>query len=377
MTSFGEKQLFELTARLTRERERAHGIIATILATYEWEKEIPQEWRNAGVVQELLEAAKNELESSPKRSLSIAQYALTIVSSIPSETYPATVMASLAGSTWKEIATAHRYVSEYDQALHALDRADAHFGSSAALGHDVAVIALCRAIVFAEMRRDDDAIRLLRQTTPVLRSYGDQRRLAQATLLQAMIHHRRGDFERAQQIYESLATKTTDDLHTLAAVYNNLGVVRMRLGNHQGAVLALQQARALFAELGMPAEVTRNDWTLAQVMMQSGEFESAVPIITSSRSDFLKRGMAEEAGMAALDLIECHLAMNDPASARALAELVTAEFTHARLNQRALTALAYLRAALPAPNARPAVRHVRSYLEQLKTEPERAFLPLP
>ena len=239
------------------------------------------------------------------------------------------------------------------------------------------MIALCRAVVFAEMRRDDDAIRLLRQTTPVFRSYGDQRRLTHATLLLAMIHHRRGDLERAQEIYESLTTKTGDDLHTLAAVYNNLGRVRTSLGNHAGAVMALQKSRALFNDLGMPAEMTRTSWALARVLMETGDWQRATLMLRDAREDFQKRTMPEEAGLVALDLVECHLASNDAASARALAEILTAEFTQARLNARALTALAYLRESLSQPNPRPAIRHVRNYIEALKQEPERAFLPLP
>jgi hypothetical protein len=58
-------------------------------------------------------------------------------------------------------------------------------------------------------------------------------------------------------------------------------------------------------------------------------------------------------------------------------ESVLSEFRGAGLNARAITALAYLRDILPAVDQPGrALRYVRSYLEQLRSEPSRAFLPL-
>ncbi len=65
------------------------------------------------------------------------------------------------------------------------------------------------------------------------------------------------------------------------------------------------------------------------------------------------------------------------AEARALTEQVLKEFVVAGLNDSAITALAYLRDLLPTTReARRAVQHVRSHLEQLRSEPARVFLPL-
>jgi tetratricopeptide (TPR) repeat protein len=370
--------LVRLAGQLARERAAARDIVDRISAVDVWDDEIPQAWRTAGVVQELLAAAGRILETDPVRSLSLSQLALVIATSIPPGTYEPTVQSHLEGSAWKEVATSHRYRSEYDAALRALDRADAHFGSSAALSHDQAVVGLARAVVFSEMGRYDDALTFLRETTPALRSFADARHLGHATLLRGMICYRLGQLPEARAAFEEVTKTVRDDLHTLAAAYNNLGQVHASLGNHQGAVIALQQARAVFEELAMPAEVTRTDWTLARALMEIGDWRRAMAIVHDAREDFLRRRMPEEAGLAALDLVECQLALGDQSSARSLTETVITEFLAAKLNARALTALAYLRDEMgESARARPIVRHVRSYLEQLKNEPGRIFLPLP
>jgi hypothetical protein len=127
----------------------------------------------------------------------------------------------------------------------------------------------------------------------------------------------------------------------------------------------------------MPTEITRNDWVLARVLMTNGSFMKALPMLRRVRADFLTRQMPAEAGLAALDLAEALIAMNHAEEARAMAEQALDEFRAARLNERAITALAYLRDLLPA-TSKPAraIRHVRGYLAQLQEEPARLFLPL-
>ena len=86
--------------------------------------------------------------------------------------------------------------------------------------------------------------------------------------------------------------------------------------------------------------------------------------------------MPGEAGVVALDLVECLIALNRNDEARILVETVIGEFQRANLNDRAMTALDYLRELLPKRASREAVRHVRGYVEKLRSEPGRVFLPL-
>jgi len=84
-----------------------------------WDEELPASWRTAGFVQELTAAAADLLERDARRSLELAQLAQAVSTSIPSHAYPPTVFAQLEGNAWKEIGTAHRYLSEFDAAIRA------------------------------------------------------------------------------------------------------------------------------------------------------------------------------------------------------------------------------------------------------------------
>ena len=144
------------------------------------------------------------------------------------------------------------------------------------------------------------------------------------------------------------------------------------------AVLMLHNARQIFLELGTTIELNRCDWNIARVRLQTGEFTHAAPILFRVRRFFLQKGLAEEAGLAGLDLADASIASGAVDEAHALVSQILSEFTAARLNSQALTALAYLRDVLP-KTAEPAtaIRHVRQYLDRLQTEPALLFLPLP
>jgi tetratricopeptide (TPR) repeat protein len=235
-----------------------------------------------------------------------------------------------------------------------------------------------RAIVLTDRGQHDDARRLIDDVIPILRSFADQKRVVQAVMLTGAIYQRQGQLTESRAAYEAaMQDIATDDLHTRAALYNNLGYVCTELGDFNEAVLMLHHARALNSELGMPAEVARTEWALSRVLLRTGDFHKAIPILQRTRRAFLDRGMTEEAGLVGLDLTEALLAVDKRNEARMVTESVLSEFRGAGLNARAITALAYLRDILPAVDQpERALRYVRSYLEQLRSEPSRAFLPL-
>ena len=373
--------LSDTVERITAERSAAYPTVERLrLADIDrlWDEELPASWRTAGFVQELTAAAADLLEKDARRSLELAQLAQAVSTSIPSQSYPPTVFAQLEGNAWKEIGTAHRYLSEFDAALRAYDAAQRAFARSGALAHDVAIVELARAVVLSELRKHGEALALIEESAPVFGSFGDQRRLTQAALLKGMIHQRRGHLQAARATYEEvLAARPDEDLHTIAATYQNLGRVCADLGDSPAAATALRRARDLFLGLEMPSEVTRSDWALAKLLLATGSFIKALPMLRRVRADFLMRQMPTEAGLAALDLAEALIAMNRADEARTIAGQALDEFRTARLNERAIFALAYLRDLLPATSepAR-AIQHVRCYLAQLQEEPARLFLPL-
>jgi len=226
-------------------------------------------------------------------------------------------------------------------------------------------------------REYDQCLSLLKESAPLFTNLGDHRRLAMAECTKAIVHQQRGELEAAQQKYEALlsALQDTDDLHTLATVYHNLGIVYRDINRPSDAVVALHRAREIYIDIGTPVDKT--DWCLAGVLLTTGEFARALPILRRLRESFLARQMPEDAGEVALDIVEALIATNRLDEAQKLTEKVVKEFVSAGLNNGAITALSYLRDILPgSKEAKRAVRYVRSYVEKLRTEPARLFVPL-
>jgi len=86
--------------------------------------------------------------------------------------------------------------------------------------------------------------------------------------------------------------------------------------------------------------------------------------------------MPEEAGEAGLFIVDALIATEQHELARALTAQILQEFIDAKLKHGAITAIAYLRDLLQtAGDSRAAVRHIRSYVEKLQSEPALLFVP--
>jgi hypothetical protein len=76
-----------------------------------------------------------------------------------------------------------------------------------------------------------------------------------------------------------------------------------------------------------------------------------------------------------LDIVEAHLTQGAHIEAEAFAREIVREFTAARLNGRAITALGYLSEAIAARKAsQSTVQNVRRFIRSLRANPELEFV---
>ena len=375
----GPHELAALVRQLEKERREAQPVIESLKSTVAdwWDREIPDEWRTAGFVEQLTLAASGMIESDPATAISLAHYAITVASAIDRDAYPDSLLASIEAGAWKKLGNAHRYRSAFDAALRALDAADRRLATAPALRHDAAGVMLARALVFADMRRDEEAKALLARSMDIYLAHGDDGRVAQCLAVGAMVEHRALHLDAARELYENALAihRTTGDLHGIAGVLNNLGLVRDALGDRAEAVAAFHEALAILDDLGMSADVLRVRWVLSGVLLRDGQHQRAHDLLVTVRGAFLRLGMHQEAGLVGLELAEAQLALGRPERAILTAEDVAEELLAAHLNDDAARAIAYLREAMSTARARDAVRHVRRFFEELQHEPARLFLP--
>lgn len=368
-----------LAEQLMRERETAKAVVARVRRSpgMYLDLPLPEDWRTIGMAQELSAAASDLLESSPQDSLALAQLALTSAAGLP-ESYPALLRAQVEATAWKELSNAHRYRSEYPAALRALDSGERRIAEFAALTYDRAVMALARALTLREMNETRTALKILEEARPIFVDHGDERRLAQCDLVMGMIHYREGNVREAREIYRRvvLSAHALGDLRTLASAYNNFGRAAAQLGDVAEALDALQHARAIFVELGQSTEIARVSWSVGFGLLSAGRADAAIGVLRDARDAFLGLKLPEEAGLVGVDLIEALLATDARGSAHSLATTIVDEFRAARLNERTLTAVAYLRDTVPTATARTA-HYVGSYLREMRENPAVLFAPPP
>lgn len=366
-------EIARLARQLRNEEEDARPLIE--LLRRDPHAELPEGCATAGFVHVLTNAAREMHQRAPETSELLARRATAAAAALDAA-YPRVLRAQFAATAWKELASAKRFRSDCESALHALDRAEAAIENEPALAHDRAILALARAVTLRDMNRVPEAQALLAPAANVFEEHGDTARVAQCELLSGMILHARGGAQEAIVAYRRAldAARASGDVRTVASALIDIGIVEAEEGRTNAALDALQQARAIFRDLHADAEVARANWGVGLALLTASRFEAAIPVLRDARRAFLASGLIEEAGLAGVELAEAYIALDRHAAAHRMIVAVTGELRAARLNERALVALAYLRDLGTAARAESA-RHVYTYLSRLRREPQLLFLP--
>jgi tetratricopeptide (TPR) repeat protein len=369
-----------IARQIQRERAAAKPFVSHLQSNIEllWDSDVPPERRTAGFVLELTKAASDTLESNPDTSGALAKYAIVAAASIAPDAYPAPLVASITADAWKELANAHRYVSEYDAALRALSAAEKCIAAAPSADWERTLLRFARAVVLCDMQRFDEAGKLAEETSSAFENYREFRRSGHALLLNGMIAHRQRRFDVAASIFTRAIDvfERTEDLQGLASAYNNFGYSKAENGEMSSAAPALQKALSIFDGLDLRGEAARTRCILAFVLLRTHRYELANELLTAGRRTFRELGMTEEDGVQGLVQADVLLALGRPSDAKVVITTVLDEFRRASLNERAIVALAYVREMVDTPRAREAVALAQRYVDDLRHSPEAVFLPL-
>ncbi|MBV9494413.1 MAG: hypothetical protein JOZ54_09200, partial [Acidobacteria bacterium] len=366
----------ETARRLQREREQATESVGRLLAATpreEWPRlaELP-ELRNSGVLDRLSSEVSVFLEKDPQQALAMASLATAIAETLPPDSYPPVVRAQMRAQAWKDRAQALSYVGRHEMAMEAIDRAESLADAFGSLAHDRAIVRLVKAMALQHLQRFDESLQLLDECREVFLDHGDAKRQLYCGMAEANLLYRRGRHEEAREVYVPLldAARTTGQLDSLAALHTNIGHCSVNLGENKIATLHFTEAMRHFRALGDYTNALRVDLGLARMLVKRGDLETGLRHLESVRSLFLQHEMIEEAGICGLDIVAVLVETDRRMEARRLASEIETNFE----NERALCALAYLRQRIEAHDASAVVRHVHSYIESLRLDPQREFV---
>jgi tetratricopeptide (TPR) repeat protein len=365
----------ETARRLQRERAVSEDLVTTAL------RETPRaawpslaqrtDLHTSGALERLGQEVEKRLDVDPREALAIAEIAAAIADALPNDSYPAIMLAQLRAHAWKDLGQALSFLGRYDDALRALDRAEDALVQFGTLSHDLAVVRFCRATLLQHVRRFDDAQVILGECRNVFRSHGDTHLYMKCTLATGNLLIRKGDHRAAR---EMLAPLVHDESPIAPIARMGLGWCAVHLGDAGEAIEHFDEAVRGYRRLGRDLEVVRATYGAGSAMLRLHRFDDAIATLRSTRDRFLALGLIEEGGLSGLGIVEAQLVLGMASAARDLAASLVNEFAAAKLNRRAVAALAYLNDAIAASNATPEiVRDVHAYICALQVDPTRDF----
>jgi tetratricopeptide (TPR) repeat protein len=331
---------------------------------------------NCGAIEYLGTLANQALNSTPQFALSLAKLAADISETLPEANYPRITRAQTRAHAWKEYGKALRYLARCSEALDALYYAESCLDDSPILlAHDLAIVRFNTAVVLQELNRCDESLGMLAECKRVLRDHGDTRLVVLAAYTEGVGLQRLRKFREARETYLLLLASTADiEKETLASLHQSIGHCCVDLGDYEAAEANLQKAIQLHYDLGQPLQALKGEMGRGRLFLQTGDHERVVSHLRPVRRDFIRKSMSEEAGLCGLAIVQALLLLERVPEAENLARKILHEFVTAELNQRAVTALAYLVEAVSNRNATPSLANeVREYVISLRTTPERDF----
>ncbi|HEX7830685.1 MAG TPA: tetratricopeptide repeat protein [Thermoanaerobaculia bacterium] len=341
------------------------------------------EMRTAGIVRRLCAESRTLRDRQPMHALYIADAAIAIGEQLSHETYPSPVIDELRGWGWLERANVLRHLGRHTEALDALDIASRAFTHSPVAAYSLALADYLRGVIFVELERLDEGLRLVRRSARVFRQFGEDERYVHAKMIEAGVLFDRNRYRDARDLFISLieTTKEIGQPRTLAQLYGNIANCQLRLHDLESAESYFGRALSLFEALGIEIDRVRTRWNLGSLRIAAGNIEDGMARLREVRDEFDRLGMRSDAALVTLDLVEALLASGTPsrvAEAAALAASLVTNFTSVGMTGSALTALAFLRESFDAGNATPQlVRHVRDFLESRPDQRNAQFVPPP
>lgn len=340
------------------------------------------EFRLPGVVRKLCYAAREACGFDPELALDLANDAVSIAEELPDDIYPKNGVYSVRGLAYKDRANALCYTGDYEDALAALDAADAAYQKLAVSEHPRMVVAFVRGTVLYHADRFAEALVWARRVIPFFARNGepDRERWRHARLLEGAVLYASNAYRLAKAVFDDvLASAERDrDQGSMAYAANALAVVEIDLGDFASARNHALFALTTYSELGIYVETVRARWTIGRLLLAEGNLDRALAQFRLVSAEFRNLGMMIEMALTELDIAEILRAQSEVAEVRALCTRLVAQFKDAGMLTSQLTALAFLEEeAVKGRVTSRVIQHVRQFIETSPRHPKRAFAPPP
>jgi tetratricopeptide (TPR) repeat protein len=331
-----------------------------------------------GTVKVLCEASKRSREHNPKHALQLADMALRIAARLPEKQYDAATRAEAIADAQLERGNALRYLTQYDDALKALNESEAAYRRTSLPERSLALVDYVRSVIYMETERIVEAAELAAQTALVFERYGDDDRVIHARLVIGGCLYYRQEYRLARDLYRALlhdARKLGDPL-TLALCLMNLAHCESDLEESFTALKHYAEAAGIFERLDARTELLRARWGVADAEILMGNLDHGIRRLRFIAGEMLATGMTNDHAKVMLDVAGNLFAAGQMAELPQICAELVRVFTEAAMPENARMALAYLEAAIAAGAAnRPLIDSVAGYLDRERFD--QPFVPPP
>lgn len=368
--------------RMTDEDTRADAILKDLLLgnREEWLPRLQHnpEWRTAGVVRKLIDAAYGAVVSMPPDAVAMTDMATEIAEELEPKDFPSDTIARLRGSAWRAKSYALYYVGNFAAAETALLAAEAEFSHCAINEYELARVGVVKALVLRPFERFSEASDVATSSARIFESYGDVEKTVSARMADVHMLFSREMYREAEHVLLEIerAISSSDHVSTHARVLGNLGFCYRKLRQTDLAIHYSDCASALLDSIGARTETVRIRWSVTVMLAEIGRVTDACDRLRDLMREMEYLGMTSEAAVAALDVAELLLAQNRYEEVGQICRSAMISFERAGLTYtaRAMTALAYIREAADLRRAdQVLVRDVREYIRKLPAQPNLLF----
>lgn len=296
-----DKALFEIIAedlaRLADGRSRARYIARR------------RECRRARIVSQLIEASRKNLRIDARKSLSLADAAITIARRLRRKNDLAISLRS-KGNALYVLGENQDALTHHEQALRIF-----RINGDATQEARTLNASIQPHILLGQY---DQALEAAEAAGKIFAQLGDKRHLAHLQINTGNIYHRQDRFEEAlasyQRAYDMLSP--LQDSEGLAVALYNVSVCLIALNDFPRALATYRRARKMCARDGMTLLVGQSDYNIAYLYYLRGEFTRAIALLQSARDLASKNGDEHILALCYLDLSDIYLELNLHAEAR-------------------------------------------------------------
>jgi tetratricopeptide (TPR) repeat protein len=297
--------------RLTGEHERAPRLLAEMMAHPRARRLAlvcgEERFRNLALGELLLERSRLEAQRDPAAASETAELAAAVADRLDPGLWGATLTGLLRARAWAFLGEARRLAGELRAAERALAVAEVLLEHTGPDPQDRAELLCLEASLAQDLRRLDEADRLLDRALDLYRRAGDRQlqgqTLLQKGMLRGAMRRQEAPLQAADLLRAGLALVDEGAQPRLAAeALHRLGGFLLEAGRGDEALRAVERARALYEGLDDRPNLLRLSRLEGEIDEACQRPDGAEAAFGATRDAFLRLGMGREASLSHLRL---------------------------------------------------------------------------